>query len=550
MQPTSTLQTLSLRKNLTLRPGQKQVIEKVEAGEKSLNVKLPTGYGKTLVATVSYSVLKKQNKANRLLMVFPTDAQLTQFVQDGPEDLKASDVDGTLSVIDLRYFGLQAIKKHRAGTHQVFAITVQSLIQRAGMSLVSDMLDIGNWFVVVDEYHHYGINGAWGQAVTALPYTNLLAMSATPYRPDDDSAFGAPGVVVEYKDAAKELAVKPLEGHSYVYRIDAIDPDGDVISYTTSELQKEAGGSGDAIEKMKINRKMRWSPRYVSPLVTFPIERMLRERIISGHRLQAIVGAMCVSHAELVCGQVASLFPELSVDWVGTGIDGRSQEQNKSIIKKFCPPKDHNGKRNPTLDILVHVGMAGEGLDSMNVSEVIHLNKASKNNSNDQENGRAARYLPGVTGNINYDSSSDYAAFVGPAIMDAMDSDVPPAADDDPNEPQPEKDLPELPEEPNIQILKLELEEIDSGSEEVVRMKKVLVKLIGSYTDADIRNPDSSIHDDAVAEFRTMREKECEAHDEQAVVAQWSDSVDAALTVVTSLIVRKMTVFFRGGSAR
>lgn len=541
MQSTSTLQTLSLRKNL--RAGQRQVIEAVESGDKTaLNIKLPTGYGKTLVATVSYSVLKRQGKVNRLLMIFPTDAQLEQFVQDGPEDLLDADVDGNRSVIDVRYFGTEALKRHRKGTNQVFAITVQSMTPHsAGMENIAAMMSQGNWMVVVDEYHHYGIDATWGNSVMALNSAFRLAMSATPERPNDDSAFGPPDISVPYQKAVEEKAVKPLEGHSYVYRIDAIDSDGDVISYTTSELVKEAGGDGDKIEKLKVNRKMRWSPKYVSPLVTFPIERMMRDRLITGYKLQAIVGAMCVSHAELVCGQVQSLFPELSVDWVGTGIDGRSKEQNKSIIKKFCPKKDHQGNRVPSLDILIHVGMAGEGLDSTLVSEVVHLNKASKNNSNDQENGRAARYLEGVTGNINFDSSSDYSKFVGAAIMEAMDCNEPDEEREDEPKERDDSELAELPEEPNIQILNLELEGIDSGSPEILRMKDVLVKLVGEYTKDDIEDPESSIHGAAMKEFRNMRQAECDAHNEQAIVAQWGDAVNSALTVVTSLVVRKIT---------
>ena len=85
---------------------------------------------------------------------------------------------------------------------------------------------------------------------------------------------------------------------------------------------------------------MRWSPKYVSPLVRIPIERMLLDRISSGYKLQAIVGAMCVSHAELVCEQLKALFPELAIDWVGTGTNGRPSDVNQKIIEQFCPRKE------------------------------------------------------------------------------------------------------------------------------------------------------------------------------------------------------------------
>ena len=76
--------------------------------------------------------------------------------------------------------------------------------------------------------------------------------------------------------------------------------------------------------------------------------------------------------------------------------------------------------------------MAGEGLDTCNVSEIVHLNSAGINNSNNQENGRAARFLEDVTGHINFDSSSEYAGkgYLGEKIMDAMSFQMPKPSDD------------------------------------------------------------------------------------------------------------------------
>ena len=169
--------------------------------------------------------------------------------------------------------------------------------------------------------------------------------------------------------------------------------DGEFVTFTTDELAKAAGSSEpDAIERFKLTSKMRWSPKYVSPLVDRPIARMLATRARIGVG-QALVGAMCCSHAELVCEQIKTMYPELRVDWVGTGLSGRSDEQNKAVLRKFCPKKRDGQRRwdDVELDILVHVGMAGEGLDSVFVTEVIHLNPANINNQNNQENGRSAR---------------------------------------------------------------------------------------------------------------------------------------------------------------
>src|SRR4029077_10880055 len=259
----------------------------------------------------------------------------------------------------------------RQNTRQIFAATIQYFYQ-GGFNVCRELVEQGQWMLCIDEYHHYGIDKAWGQRAKQLPVNFILAMSATPYRPREDSAFGAPDVTVTYRDAVDEGAVKPLRGHAYNYRIDAVLEDGNIKSYTTEELIKEVGGdSPESIERFRVQRKMRWSPKYVSPLTYIPITRMETALRTSGHKLQALVSAMCVSHAELVCSQIRGNFPHLVCDWVGTGQNGRSDGENQKIIERFCPPKPSDPlerRSDPEIDVLVHVGMAGEGLDVTNVS--------------------------------------------------------------------------------------------------------------------------------------------------------------------------------------
>ena len=90
---------------------------------------------------------------------------------------------------------------------------------------------------------------------------------------------------------------------------------------------------------------------------------MMLHRLETGHdKLQILIGAMCCSHAELVCEQVKAhvdaLYPgQLTVDWVGTGPNGRSDNENRAIIRKFCPEKV-DGTRRPEdikLDIKKYV---------------------------------------------------------------------------------------------------------------------------------------------------------------------------------------------------
>jgi superfamily II DNA or RNA helicase len=264
------------------RNGQQRVFDKaIEADLRELNIKLPTGYGKTFTAAGVYAIRQKHFGLNRLLFITPTIAQHEAFYRDGHCDLALAGVVGPDLIIDLGFIDkVDALKRHRANSAQVFAVTVQGLCSGAGAS-VNDLLQSGRWMVVVDEYHHYGIDKAWGLGVRELNHEFLLAMSATPHRPDEDSAFGVPAIEVLYREAMSEGAVKKLCGHAYVYKIDAIDANGEIKSMTTNDLANAIGSTNptpEQVEKFRIERKMRWSPKYVSPLVSHPIERML-ERV-------------------------------------------------------------------------------------------------------------------------------------------------------------------------------------------------------------------------------------------------------------------------------
>ena len=468
MQPSSIVSGVSFRQKP--RDGQLAAFEHpvVLTGQK-LNVKLPTGYGKTFTACGIYSIRQHHHLATRLLYVVPSRAQLLQFIMCGPRTLERAGVTGPRNVLDIGFFtDHDLLRRHRSNQSQVFATTIQYLCQ-GGFNVSKDLLDTGQWMLCIDEYHHYGFEKTWGLKIRQLQHAFLLAMSATPYRPTDDSAFGKPDVVVTYRDGVDQQAIKPLVGHAYDYRIDAVSEDGEITTYTTAELATEAGTDlPDAIERFRIKRKMRWSPKYVSPLITTPIMRMQQQRSQTGQFLQVLVTAMCVSHAELVCSQIKGLFPELRADWVGTGENGRSDEENKRILEAFCPPEPSDplqARPQPILDVLVHVGIAGEGLDAVHVSEIVLLRPASFNNQTNQIIGRASRYLEDINGqpilaNVSFDGSTELAhglkinnkkiKATGRALIDAMDLAPPNENENDDNDNNNTEFPPELPDEPSI----------------------------------------------------------------------------------------------------
>jgi superfamily II DNA or RNA helicase len=541
MQPSTFVPKLPCRKDL--RSGQIQVIEhpNILNGSK-VSVKLPTGYGKTLTACCVYSIRQQAGLSTRLLYIVPRTAQLEQFIQDGPSDLAKAGVQGNLKIMDIGFYPLsKLIKEHRQNKAQIFATTIQNLITPTGLNAALTLMESGQWMITPDEYQHYGKAKTWGMTVNRLLHTFLLPMSATPYRPKDDSAFGEPDISISYRQAVEEGAIKPLHGHAYQYRVDIIDDNGEIKSFTTGELINKIGSSDpDVIEKYRVERKMRWSPKYVSPLVRHPVERME-----SG--CQVLISAMCVSHADLICGQIKSMFPSLRVDWVGTGKYGRTDDENKEILKKFCPEKDSFGIRVPLLDVLVHVGLAGEGLDSTHVSEIVFLRQANGNNTDNQIIGRGSRLIPGrknITCHVNFDNSSTYPS--GEAIMDAID---------DYNFEEPKKprnngddfDLPALPIEPEIEPFDVELINIDSGIAVKVKENIQIVDNLVSHglrgiataseLLANINHPDWII----ALNFQNMfNVKKAEEYNEKSMIRQYREKVDHAVRTIVGRVISFM----------
>ena len=343
-----------------LREGQREVIERFFVVA-SVVAQLPTGLGKTRAAAAAYAVLRQQNLVNRVLYIVPRGAQANQAADEFPRDLGAI-LDLGLTSLIIGDTPIPAIKAHRSGKCEIFITTIQALVANGkALEALREIIATGKWFIVVDEYHHYGdLEKPWTKKLQSLPRQALLAMSATPYRLDQSEPFGKPEITMRYRRARELGYVKALELHAYDYRVDAMVNNVDVQTFTTAEIYKLAGSTNpEVIDREMAVRELRWSPRYVSPLLEKPLARLMSYPF----EAQMLVQAISCSHAKMICEQIKSLVaPGIDVDWVGTGPRGRSDAENDEVLKRFCPKKNEQDIRPWTLDILVNVGMAGEGL--------------------------------------------------------------------------------------------------------------------------------------------------------------------------------------------
>jgi len=535
MESTGTLQTMSLPENL--RPKQREIIEAFKQTD-YLIAKLPTGYGKTLAAAGSYAVLRHRGACNRMLYVVPRSSQARQAAESVPSDLSVFGVK--TKAIEIGRDPINSLRRHRDGSCEVFVTTVQALSTSPATSrTVADLVETGRWFVVVDEHHHYGEETTWADVIKALPSRAMLAMSATPNRHDGSDHFSDPHIVETYRGAAKAGYVKQLTLHAYDYIVDALTKDGKAIPFTTEQIVQEAGSdSPEVIDKFMLAQKMRWSPKYISPLVTYPLDRIisLRTRNV---RSQMLVQAMSCTHAEMVCEQIRSLLPEnLTVDWVGTGPSGRSDRDNEAVLRAFCPEKDQvTGRRNWTLDVLVNVGIASEGLDTTDVAEIVFLTPANITITNLQTIGRGARLIPGLKTqpqcHVNVDTGSPMADFIGARVMDLFDD-----INVEEREEQEEKDARErleddyepLPETMSVMIVDVRLTDIRKGAlwEEALRI---------GIESASAATPREQIEQAVEAGLTRFLNR---SNNVSSVLAQKREKVNNGTTKISHLVLRRI----------
>lgn len=537
MESASTLPSLPSFENL--RPGQRDVVDRFRSGT-SVVAQLPTGYGKTRTAACSFLMLRARGVVNRILYVVPRSAQACQAAEDVPRDLLSCGELRTKGC-EIGYSPIEALRAHRRGDTEVFVVTVQSLVSSPrAIDAVAELMSTGRWMLVIDEHHHYGAaeDSAWTSRIKSLPSNAMLAMSATPDRPDGPSVFGKPDVKVSYVQAYRDHAVKPLDLHAYEYRVDAITINGEVISMTTGELIDEAGGTDpELIEKFIASRQMKWSPKYISPLVLHPIER-LGDLQASGVKSQMLVQALSCSHAKMVCEQIRSIAPDgVVVDWAGTGPNGRSDDDNRAALQSFCPPKNDKGVRAWKTQILVNVGMAGEGLDCTDVSEVVFLTSPRKNNTSLQVIGRGARVMrhsQAIRCTVNVDSGSELAGMVGALIMGIFDGEAPtPQEVEEIDNERADRDYQPLPDEPGVGIVDVTL--ID------IRKDSLFKHSMNDYTENPERYPGLT-REVAEREFtRLVREHNAQRDarfNQTSTLEQIREQCNAAVRKLSGLIVR------------
>jgi hypothetical protein len=437
------------------RPGQSRLIDwlldHVESALR-LCVRWPGGYGKTVGIAIAYMILRQFGRVNRLLVVVANDQQRAQFRRDFP---------ATCRRIGLAIKGdcvwefdktARAVRTSMFNRCEVFVVTIQmvSATNRKSTDSLMDLLGDGNqWMLAADEYHHYAQEKDWGKSLQRV-CDNVrfsLAMSATPTRDGTGTIFGDPDLVVTYREAVDQGAVKKLWLRRYHYTVKATTGDGTEVEYTTDELRQQL--DNESLSEFEERVGLRYSTKYIHPMILEPLLRLQDRRAASGEPLQMLIRAMSCRHAKYICKVVQDVAPGLRVNWVGSGPNGQPDHVNAAVIEQFVPPAG----QDPQLDVLVQVQKVGEGSDSVMVCEIVDLALANIDGASNQLKQfifRGSRVVPGLDAeqqycNVNVPSDAKLAgleqdeSLIGVSLMDWIDGDYSKAGSE-PDEELPPRD--------------------------------------------------------------------------------------------------------------
>lgn len=390
-----------------LRKGQKDLVNKYQPSVSVLSAQLPGGYGKTFCAYALYATAKMHNKVDRLLMIVANLTQVDQILRESKLDLKTLEIDvkqdaKKRSVYHYRNDG-KSVLFSISGTFEIFVTTIQSLHSGVENEVIFNLLRTGNWMIFIDEMHHLANGFSWGEAVKAIrkskeiPFS--LAVSATPMREDLQNVFGKEGVdvTVSYMDALKEgLVLKSLNIVPLDFNIKSFQRLAGDVEYRASELGNEESGLFTKKLETEEQRKLRGLWDFINPL----LNKAFLDLVITSSKLGIRVKLLVRVHRQWMAKEISNIVQgryDLTCDWVGC--DLRDDETNRKVIQRFLMNDDDLTSGEKQLNVLVQVGMAGEGFNCKRIVSILDLtNPRSRFGiSTKQFVLRGSRWIDGVS---------------------------------------------------------------------------------------------------------------------------------------------------------
>lgn len=304
---------------------------------------LPTGVGKTgVMAILPYNICN-----GRALIITPQltvkDTVIDSLNTESHDNfwLKRKVLSENYLPSIIEYEGSRTTNEVLTSA-DIVVVNIQKLQERLASSLINRLPK--NFFdmIIIDEAHHSPAN-TWVDSIQYFSNAKVVKLTATPYRTDKRKISGE--LIYNYKlsQAMANDYVKSLEMHEFIpNELTFIMDNDETKQYTLEEVM-------ELKDEEWISRNVAYSPECSSQVVKESIDILENQKSISGLPHMIIAVACGIKHAE----QISKLYKKhnVRVGIIHSDMDTNEIDTVKSDIS------------NNRLDVIVNVGMLGEGYD-------------------------------------------------------------------------------------------------------------------------------------------------------------------------------------------
>ena len=254
-------------------------------------------------------------------------------------------------------------------------LNIHKLQDRLDSSLTNRLDDDYFDMIIVDEAHH-SVATTWVEAINYFSKAKVVKLTATPYRTDGRKIAGE--LVYEYKlsQAMANKYVKSLEMKEYIPQEISFVMDNDKsVKYSLEDVL-------ELKDEEWVSRNVAYSPECSMQVVSKSLELLEEKKSLSNLPHMIIAVACGIYHAE----EIANLYREkdenLRVGIIHSDMEVSKKEEVKLNIQ------------NDRLDVIVNVGMLGEGYDHKYLSIAAVFRPFRSKLPYAQFIGRILRFIP------------------------------------------------------------------------------------------------------------------------------------------------------------
>lgn len=320
--------------------------------ERIVLIQLPTGTGKSVLLGVAPFGLA----TGKTLIVTPN----LKLVRQIKEDLDLQEINNKYEALEL--FSRADLSKLKSELYLlVLDNTANSGDVVDNQILVANfqqLYDLDKWFldskdvidlVIIDEAHHQAAD-TYQNLINYFPKAKVVGLTGTPFRTDGKQLEGKRIYKYSYEDAINDGVIRNFSHHDVMPHEVRLDfQDSTKKHYSLDQIL-------DLSEETWFQKKVSLSEDCCDSIAAKAFEKLQQLRKdFPNEQHQIIASAMTIRHAR---EQVKNAFQKLGLK---VGLVSSAAEEQKTNEQVFDQLKANK------LDVIINVGMLGEGFDHKNL---------------------------------------------------------------------------------------------------------------------------------------------------------------------------------------